>query len=268
MDLGTVTKFREATTRTDLHLHPGERFIAGGTWMYSEPQPGTSGLVDLTGMGWADVEISARGDLSVAATCTIAALASAARDSDWAAAPLFEDCANALLASFKIWNAATVGGNICRAYAAASMVALSVTLDAQAEIWHADGSDSSVPVTSLIAGNGVSTLRDGDVLRAINFPAHALAARTASRKIALAEHGRSGALLAGRLDADSSATFVITAATSTPTVLRFSSVPSPDALDAAVRAVTTYYTDALGSADWRRQVSAVLLAEVLEELTA
>jgi xanthine dehydrogenase FAD-binding subunit len=267
MDLGTVTSFRSARTRADLSLHHGERFIAGGTWLYSEEQPDVTGLVDLSTMGWESIEESDAG-VRIGATCTIADLAAHASSSDWVAAPLVDDCANALLASFKVWNAATVGGNIAKAYAAAAMVALTVTLDASAEVWRADGSDARVPVAALVAGNGMSTLAPGDVLRSVTIRAHALAARTASRKIALAEHGRSGALLTGRLDTDGAATFVITAATVTPTVFRFASLPAADDLAAAVRAAPGYYTDAMGAADWRRQVSAVLLDEVRAELAS
>jgi len=37
----------------------------------------------------------------------------ALRAPQWAAAPLIRQCCNALLGSFKVWNAATVGGNMC-----------------------------------------------------------------------------------------------------------------------------------------------------------
>jgi xanthine dehydrogenase FAD-binding subunit len=259
MDLNTVTGYRRAHRRADLALRPGERVLGGGTWLYSEPQTDTTGLVDLTAMGWTPVERTAAG-LTIAATCTIAELL-AHPDRP----PLAEECANALLASFKIWNVATVGGNICRAFAAAGMVSLCAALDGVALVWSARG-DHRVPVAELVTGNGTTSLAPGEVLRAVEIPAAPLTARTAFRKIALADLGRSGAVLTGRVDPDGTAVLVITAATAAPTVLRYPALPSAATLRADVDAAPGYYTDPLGSADWRRQVSAVLLEEIRREL--
>ncbi|MEJ8279995.1 FAD binding domain-containing protein [Pseudonocardia spirodelae] len=268
MDLHTVTAFRRARERADLALAPGERILAGGTWLFSEPQPGVTGLVDLTTMGWEPLTELPGGGLSIAATCPIADLAAYG---DARGLPLLAQCAHALLASWKIWHTATVGGNVCRAYAAAGMVALAVTLDGVALVWTPDGGEYRTPVAELVTGNGTTALRPGEVLRAVEIPGHALRARTAFRKIALAELGRSGAVLTGRADTPGdggAATFVITAATAAPTVLRHpGGVPSAARLRAGVDAVGGWYTDPLGTADWRHGVSAVLLEQVREELS-
>jgi CO/xanthine dehydrogenase FAD-binding subunit len=146
------------------------------------------------------------------------------------------------------------------------MIAACATLDGVAEIWGADGTVRRVPVASIPTGNGSTSLAQGDLVRAIDLPCAALTGRTALRKIALAERGRSGAVVTGRLDADGVTTVVVTAATLTPAVLRFASPPSlAEAADAA-RTPTDFYTDALGAADWRRHVAGVLAAEVVEEL--
>jgi CO/xanthine dehydrogenase FAD-binding subunit len=263
--LNTVSRFRAARSRADLRLAPGEAFVAGGTWLFSEPQLSTTGLVDLTTLGWSALEYSPDG-LRVAATCTIAELARLPERPGWRAQPLFAQCANALLASFKIWNLATVGGNICRSFAAASMVSLSVALDASALIWTPDGGEYRVPVEKLITGDGTNALRAGEVLRAVDLPDSALRSRTAFRKIALASLGRSGAVLTGRVDDDGSVVLAITAATRRPTVLRYPEPPDPAVLRRDVDAVEGYYTDPLGTADWRRQVSGVLLEEIRAEL--
>ena len=42
MDLHTVEHYRPASTRADLILAPGERLLAGGTWLFSEPQVDTT----------------------------------------------------------------------------------------------------------------------------------------------------------------------------------------------------------------------------------
>lgn len=273
MDITSVCSFRNARTITDLRLDEGEVFLAGGTWLMSEPQPGTTGFVDVTTMGWPALEISADG-VRIAATCTIADLVAWAQGTHrepvptrWTAVSLIPSAANALLASFKIWNTATVGGNVCRSFAAASMVAMCVALDGVAEVWLAGGGEISVPVADLITGNGTNALGRGDVLRAITLPAHALRSRALLRKIALAEHGRSGAVVTGRVDPDGASVFSITAATATPTVLRFGRLPGAAELAAAVASAPGYYSDPLGPADWRRAVSGVLAERIRAELS-
>ncbi len=268
MDLHTVTSYRVASTRADLALRPGERVLGGGTWLYSEPQVGTTGLVDLSGLGWPAFEHTPAG-LTIAATCTIAELASLPEGAfapGWAAHPLFFQAATALLASFKVWNVATVGGNVCRSFAAASMVSLCTALDGVALVWTADGGEYRVPVEQLVTGNGTNTLGPGDVLRALEIPTRALRARTAFRKIALAELGRSGAVIIGRVDEDGAAVFSVTAATLRPRVLRYAALPDARTLRADLDALPDYYTDPLGAADWRRQVTATLAEQIRHEL--
>lgn len=265
MDLNTIERVRAARTRADLALAPGETFLGGGTWLFSEPQPHRTGLVDLTTMGWPSIEDTPEG-LRIAATCTIAELSRIPPRAGWTAHPIFHQAATALLASFKIWNVATVGGNICRSYAAAAMVSLAVALDATALIWTADGGEYTIPVERICTGNGTNRLADGDVLRRIDIPAHALRARTGFRKIALAELGRSAAVLTGRLDESGAAVFTITAATVCPVVLRYRELPSAARLRADAQDAAGYYTDPMGAADWRRAVSTVLLEEIRQEL--
>ncbi|WP_062386143.1 FAD binding domain-containing protein [Demequina iriomotensis] len=265
MDLTTVTGYRRPTSRDELVLAPGERFLAGGTWLFSEPNRDITGLVDLQAMGWPRLEVS-RDGLTIGATCTIADLLALPPHVGWAAQPLFAEAANALLASFKIWNEATVVGNICRGFSAAAMLAACVTLDADAVVWTAGGEERIVPVAGLPTGNGTTTLAHGDLVREVRIGADALHARTALRKIALAELGRSGAVVTGRAHADGRTVIVVTAATLTPTVLRYAAPPPPAVARDDARAAAGFYTDALGAADWRRHVAGVLAAEVAEEL--
>ncbi len=74
MDLVEVERVRIARERSDLNLAPGEVVIGGGTWVYSEPQPGTTGIVDLAGLGWEPIVARPDGGVDVAATCTLAEL--------------------------------------------------------------------------------------------------------------------------------------------------------------------------------------------------
>ncbi|MGA1829213.1 FAD binding domain-containing protein [Microbacterium sp.] len=272
MDLNSVTSYRFARSRADLALAPGEKVLGGGTWLFSEPQPTVTGLVDLSTMGWPDLEITDAG-LRIGATCTIATLVAFAEGrgpesvpEGWVAASVFPVAANALLASFKIWNTATVGGNVCQSFCAGSMVSLASALDGEAVIWTPEGAERRQSVASLMTGNGTNSLAFGEVLRAVDLPAAALRSRLLMRKIALAELGRSGAVVTGRVDAGASAVFTVTAATLTPAVLRYETVPDAATLAAAVSAASGYYSDPLGSADWRRGVSIVLAEQIRTEL--
>jgi CO/xanthine dehydrogenase FAD-binding subunit len=260
MDITTVTSFRPARTRADLALAPGEVVMAGGTWLMSEPQPTTTGFVDLTTLGWPDLEITPDG-LRIGATCTIARLLAwveTVAPAEWTSLTLARPSADALLASFKIWNTATVGGNVCQAFAAGAMIAMLSTLDATALIWTPDGGERVIAVADLVIDNQATSLAPGEVVRALDIPMHALRSRVGLQKIALAELGRSGAVVTARVDPDGSAVFVVTAAVRRPRVLRFVRVPGAGELRDAVASATDFYTDPLGSADWRRGVSVVL----------
>src|SRR5262245_7986378 len=111
MDLNSITHVLKPRQRTDLApWQPGDAWLAGGTWLFSEPQPALTRLIDLAGLGWPPLEVGDDG-LTIAATCRIAELNAAVLPARWTAAALVDQCCRAFLASFKIWNMATVGGN-------------------------------------------------------------------------------------------------------------------------------------------------------------
>ena len=60
MDLSFVTELSAPRSRDDLPApEPGTAFLAGGTWLYSEPQPHLTTLVDLAGFDWEAVAVGA-----------------------------------------------------------------------------------------------------------------------------------------------------------------------------------------------------------------
>ena len=116
MDINTIAEFRRPGSREEAVLRPGEIYLAGGTWLYSEPQPEVTGFVDVTALGWPIADRRGRRpahrrDLHDRGTRRLPAAAAAGRPS-----ALFFQCATALLASHKVWNAATVGGNVCQSF--------------------------------------------------------------------------------------------------------------------------------------------------------
>src|SRR5712671_2537602 len=201
MDLNTITEIRRpADSGAIKEWKKGYAWLAGGTWLFSEPQINTNTLIDLETLKWPSLQASKDG-LEIAATCKIVELDQFVEKapSDWTAAPLFRDCCRAFLASFKIWNVATVGGNICMALPAGPMISLTSALEGVCTIWTPDGAQRRIAVTEFVMGPQRNALRPGELLRSIWLPATALVRRTAFRKISLTPLGRSAALLIGTL---------------------------------------------------------------------
>ena len=274
MDLNTVAAIRQPRERADLALAPGEAILGGGSWLFSEPQDHLTGLVDLTTMGWTPIEVTESG-LSIAATCTFtelsrfeasATVSDRAAASDWAAVPLFRQCCTALLGSFKVWHAATVGGNICLALPAGPMTSLGAALDAEALVWMPDGRDRRVNVLDFVTGVESTVLQPGEVLRSIEIPNRTLTARTGFRKIALSPLGRSGTVVIARLDKDGGVAVTVSGGTDRPVQLRFEELPTAVELASRVHDIDNWYDDAHGAPDWRRAMSAHLAEQLRAEL--
>ncbi|GAA4986291.1 FAD binding domain-containing protein [Kitasatospora paranensis] len=268
MDLNTVTEVRDARRRAT--WQPGDAWLGGGTYLFSEPQPHIRRLVDLGRMGWQPLRTTADGGLEIAATCTVAELSGHGRQAAWRAAPLVEQCCRAFLASWKIWNMATVGGNLCNGLPAGPMISLTAALDGVCLLLAQSGAVREVPVADFVIGAGVKVLEPGELLRSITLPARALAARTAFRQASLYGLGRSGALVIGTLDpVDGSLTITVTASTVRP--IRFWFPPEPtaeavrDALEDGIRA-DEYYDDIHGLPAWRRHMTFRYAEEIRREL--
>lgn len=281
MDLNTVLEVRDARHRVP--WQPGDAWLAGGTYLFSEPQPHLRRLIDLSRLGWEPLRELRDGSLEIAATCTIARLSRFARSWHPAAAPLFEQCCRAFLASFKIWNMATVGGNLCNALPAGPMISLTAALDGVCLLQAQDGSLRTTPVADFVTGAGRKDLADGELLRSVTLPAAALASRTAFRQASLYGLGRSGALVIGTLDTrDGSLTVTVTAATVRPYRFWFPLPPRAGELRAAIEEAvgevgtggdsgeagdSDWFDDIHGLPAWRRHMALRLAEEVRAELS-
>lgn len=272
MDLHTIREIVRPISRTELpQWAAGDAWLAGGTWLFSEPQPHLGRLVDLNDLRWPAVTATDSG-LEIAATCTIAQLSQFALSSDrphWRALPLVEQCCRAFLASFKIWKAATVGGNLCMSLPAGPMISLTSALEGICTLWSPDGSARRVKVVDFVTGNQKNVLASGELLRSVLLPASVLARRTAFRQLSLAPHGRSGVLVIGTSGADRPFTLTVTASTIRPVQLAFDAPPSAEALaQLLAQEVPTglYHADVHGAPEWRRQMTLRLAEDVRAEL--
>jgi CO/xanthine dehydrogenase FAD-binding subunit len=271
MDLNSVTAIIMPENRAALPAsQPADAFLAGGTWVFSEPQPHLTRLIDLTSLGWPPLTLGPT-HLEIAATCTIATLA-AFEPPGWPAGPLILQCCRALLGSFKIWNMATVGGNLCLALPAAPMAALATALQAECLVWAPDGGIRHIPAEGFVTGPQQNALRPGEILRTINIPLAALQRRSAFRQISLTPHGRSAALLIGTIAPDTAEfALTVTAATRHPLRMTFPSIPDEAELRTRIESAIPqglYYDDIHGRLAWRRAMTFHLAEQICAELAA
>jgi len=120
-------------------------WLAGGTWIFSEPQPDIKTLVDIQSLGWNEIEFinspnsPSKELLAIGATCPLISLIEYPWLPEYAAVEGFRGAINALSASLKVVNVATVGGNICLALSVGTIAPIMVALNASYEIWNREG---------------------------------------------------------------------------------------------------------------------------------
>ena len=269
LDLNTVTEVvRRPSEWPGGDWRPGDAFLAGGTWLFSEPQTHLRRLVDLTALGWAPLRADESG-LEIGATCTITELYGFEPPADWPAAQLIRTSCEAFLASFKVWNAATVGGNICMALPAGPMITLTVALQGGYRLWAADGSERMLPAAEFVVGNNRNVLQPGELLRGVHIPAAALRRRHAHRHFCLTKLGRSTMFLVGTQDHDTGEVLLtITAATTHPVCLTFDGLPGPGDLAERIDAIdeAAWFDDANGTPAHRRHLTRHFAEEIRAEL--
>lgn len=284
LDIDTV---RVARTRADCVLRPGEAFLGGGTFLYSEPVPaGVTGLVDLTGMGWEPWSVDGSG-LRVAGTCTLEELVSGPGalgvGGPYRALGIVGQCVSALTLSAKVARTATVGGNLALGLPAGSMVGLFAALSARAVVWtgvstsstsgggSASGAGSTsggvreVDVSDLVTGAGIVDLAPGEVLREVRVPSAVLGRRTVFRRASLTSTGRTAALVTGRAGVQAPR-ITVTASVAAPLTLHARDHSMVDRWIDGIDRTDAWYEDTHGSREWRAAMTRRLAHEALEEL--
>src|SRR5580698_3387602 len=130
MNLNTVSEVQRPRTLEEVAgWRPGNAWLAGGTWLFSEPQIHTDTLIDLELLRWPSLT-EREDELEIGATCRIAELYAFRARPEWTAAALIGECCRSFLSSFKIWNEASIGGNIVMSLPAGPMISLTVALEA------------------------------------------------------------------------------------------------------------------------------------------
>lgn len=267
MDLNTIETVVAADRFSACDWRAGDAWLAGGTWLFSEPQPGITRLVDLRALNWPPLTVRGEG-CEIAATCTLAQLHAFRPPAPWpAAAQLIPACCNALLGSWKVWHEATVGGNLCLSLPAGSMTSLVTALDGVCTIWSPDGTVRRLPATEFVTGAGTNALAPGELLRSVTLPDRALRSRAALARLSLSPRGRSAVVVAGRRDPGGETVITVTAAVTRPLQLRFPTLPSVAGLTAAIAdAQPAYHDDVHGDPRWRERLTAHLAEQVRAQL--
>lgn len=271
MDLNSITEVvRRPFDRPGSQWRGGDTWLAGGTWLFSVPQPDCRRLVDLTTLGWDALTVTDAG-LEIGATCTIRELYAFAPQRDWPTAPLLATSCEAFLSSFKVWNAATVGGNICLSLPAGPMITLTVALEATYTLWAADGTERTVDAADFVTGDHRNVLEPGEILRRIDIPAAALRRRHAHRRFTLTRLGRSTVFLVGtRATGADDLRLTVTAGTTRPLRLAFEAMPDAAELRRRIDALPgdVWFDDPNGSPDHRHHLTTHFAEQIRVELAA
>lgn len=270
MDLNTITDIKRPASADGITgWRSGYAWLAGGTWLFSQPQDGLDTLIDLHGLQWPALDASAEG-LEIAATCPIRSLDRFVPPLEWTAAPLIRLCCESLLMSFKVANVATVGGNVCMSLPAGAMISLTVALEATYTLWPRDGEPRAVAAADFVTGDHRNVLAPGELLRSIRIPASALRKRFAFRRSSLTHLGRSAALVIGTSDPESGDLLLtVTASTPRPVQLRFARAPDADGLRRAIDGsipAEGYFDDVHGTPAYRRHLTYHFAEEIRAEL--
>lgn len=271
MNLDNIVGLKHPAAADEIGVwREGYAWLAGGTWLFSEPQPELDTLIALDRMGWRPLQVTAAG-LEIAATCKIAELHDLEGPAEWPAWPLLRLCCDAFLASFKIWNMATVGGNLCMSLPASPMVSLAAALEGRLTLWPREGAPREMAAVDFVTGPHLNRLGPGELLRSIHLPATGLGKRFAFRHASLTHLGRSAALIIGTRTADGPGDLLltITAATPRPIQLQFAQPPSAgdlrEALDDRI-ASDGWFGDVHGSAAYKRHLTYHFAEQIRAEL--
>jgi len=272
MDLHTVNQVCRPIRAEEIAVwETGFAWLAGGTWLFSEPQTNVHTLIDLQSLKWPSLQIAEDG-LEIAATCTVAELDhwTERAPPEWTAAPLFRLCCRSFLSSFKIWNEATVGGNVCLSLPAGPMISLTAALEGVVTLWPRSGDPRRVAVVDFVTGDHRNVLAAGELMRSIFVSARALRKRFAFRRFTLTCHGRSEALLIGtRCPEHREFLLTISAATVRPVQLRFEGMPTAEGLKSAIEEAVPfglYLNDVHGSPAHRKHLTHYFAQQIRSEL--
>lgn len=261
----------------------GARVLAGGSDLIPQMREGrraTARVVDLKHIpALRSIERSPAGGWRIGAATSIGALR---KHPEFAAAhPALLDAAG-LIGSLQVQNRASLGGNLCNAAPSADGVPLLFALDAEAEIYGHNGM-RRIAASAIPVGPGKTSLAPGELLVALLLPLRT--ARSADRYYRFTPRREMDIAIAGsgvRIDLADNDTITaarVFLASVGPVPIR--AVKAEAALVGAKASVAVFaeaaayaaaeaqpISDTRGSADYRRDLVAVLTRRALTDCAA
>ncbi len=267
MDLHSVTAYWQPTQLNEIGpWQPGWAWLAGGTWLFSEPQPQITTLIDMQGLGWSELEITVEG-LSIGAGCVMSRLLEMPYPDRWTGITALQSAVHEL-ASFKVQNMATIAGNLCLALPAGTFAPAMLVLGASYELLSPDGTSRQVSAATFQTGARRTILRPGEVLRKIWVPAANLEWRVNYQRLCIAAFGIALSIVVTAYNPRTHQVRVgIGACVPAPRLIEFDPVPDDNALIAALNThipVSDCLADELASALYRHHVTQVLMQRSLQ----
>jgi CO/xanthine dehydrogenase FAD-binding subunit len=248
---------------------PDWAWLAGGTWLFSEPQPDVKTLVDLTALNWSDIVVTPD-RVAIGATCTLAQLQHYAWDPGWVAIAALKTAIDHLAASFKVTNQATVGGNLCLALPVGVIAPLMIAWDATYEIWHLSGRQRQVAAQDFQIGSQQTVLQPGEILRQIWIPQASLKWLTTYQRLGIAATDPALSLVAAAYDPHTPRLrYGLGACLLAPQLVTFTGFPTPEQVAQTLQvAQLPWLADARASAWYRQQVTPTLMLRAAAALNA
>lgn len=269
MDLPNIeTYLRPTNLQAVKTWSPGWSWLAGGTWLFSEPQPHLKVLVDLEKLNWSEIEVTPEG-LAIGATCKMEKLLNFSYPESWTSVKALQSAVHHL-ASFKVTNMATVGGNICLALPVSNFAPVMVALEAIYEIINPTSQSYRVDAIEFQTGAQQTILQPGEVLRKIWIPQSNLEWLVNFKRIAITTAGYAASIVVTAYHPQSSQVrFGLGACVPAPRLIEFSSIPTSAEISEALLSeisLSEFIEDDKASASYRRQVTQILMQRSLEEI--
>ncbi len=219
-------------------------------------------LVDIQHLGWSKIEVA--GDyLIIGATCPLIKLLEYPWLPEWIAVEGLKSAVSALAASLKVINVATVGGNICLALSVGTLAPLMVGLDASYEIWNINKEARTVKAKDFQIASRQTILHPGEILRRVLIPLSHLQWQVNYQRFSIAATDPALAIVV-TVKNHQQIRCVIAASVPAPRLLEF------DNIELLTREYTTslgkenFIEDARATANYRREITAVLIKRTLE----
>ncbi|MEH1939321.1 MAG: FAD binding domain-containing protein [Nostoc sp.] len=262
MDLPNLeTYLNPDNIQTITNWGKGWAWLAGGTWLFSEPQPDLQVLVDIQRLGWSEIEVK-EDYLIIGATCPLIKLLEYPWLAEWTAVEGLKSAVAALSASLKVINVATVGGNICLALSVGTLAPVMIALDATYEIWNIKGESRQVAAKDFQFGFKSTILQAEEILRRVLIPLSNLTWKVNYQRFGIAATDPALAIVVSARN-HQQVRCVIGASVVAPQILELEDVETQDF---AFLQKVNFIEDAKASAIYRRELTAVLIKRSLSAL--